>query len=237
MRLVACVSWLALRVATGTSAFPPSSVWATLGLVPVNLICLVLVRKYYRELGLGLREALGVRRGRLERDVLWGLLWLCVLNIPFTLAVGATVFALYGPAAPRAVETIFFDASAQSPLAAVPLLVLSPVAIVPFMLINAPTEELVFRGYALTGLTRAWGAPAGKLVTSGVFGAQHIVFAATPPGMLVYFVAFTAWGLTASLIVRLQGRPLPVAIAHWITIIMLSAPGIVFPILMLVGVV
>lgn len=229
--------WLGLRTTSGITAFPPSTVWATLGLLPVNLLCLWLVRRYYRAEGMGLREALGVRRGRLGRDILWGLLWVCVMNIPFVLAVSGTVFVMYGADTPQAFQMIFHDPAAEIPLEPLPLLVISLLGVLPFMLINAPTEELVFRGFALRGISDRWGAFAGTACTSILFGAQHIFFAASVPGMVVFFVAYVVWGVVAAVIVQRQGRLFPVVIAHWLINVMMSVPGLVFPVLLLTGVV
>src|SRR5699024_11311599 len=76
-------------------------------------ISLLLVRRFYRASGLTLAAALGVRRGQVGRDLLWGLLWLLVLNVPFGAAVAGTVFAMYGADAPAAFETVFYDSSLE----------------------------------------------------------------------------------------------------------------------------
>lgn len=233
--VVTLAMWVVVRAATGVEAFPPNTMWATLGLLPVNVLCLVLVRKFYRDRGMTLRTALGIQKGRIGRDVLWGLLWLVVLNVPFMAVVAGTVFILYGSEAPAAFATIFFDPASAVSLDPVALLVISLVAVVPFMLINAPTEELVFRGYGLDGIASRGSAVAAVFATSFLFGAQHILFAATVPGMLVYFIAFTVWGLCAALIVRRQGRLFPVVVAHWIVNVTMSSPAIVLPILQLSG--
>lgn len=235
--VVTLVMWLVIRATSGVESFPPSTTWATLGLLPVNVLCLVMVRKLYRDDRVSLSSALGVQKGRIGRDVLWGLLWLFVLNVPFMAVVAGTVFALYGSDAPSAFATIFFDPASSVQMEPALLLAISLVAVVPFMLINAPTEELVFRGYGLDGIASRRGGPAAILATSLLFGAQHILFAATVPGMLVYFIAFTVWGLCAGIVVRKQGRLLPVVIAHWIVNIMMSSPAIILPILQLSGVI
>lgn len=160
-----------------------------------------------------------------------------MLNVPFMAVVAGTVFALYGSDAPSAFATIFFDPASSVQMEPAVLLVISLVAVVPFMLINAPTEELVFRGYGLDGIASRWGATAAVFATSLLFGAQHIFFAASVPGMLVYFIAFAVWGLCAALIVRRQGRLFPVVIAHWIVNIVMSSPAIILPILQLSGVI
>lgn len=100
-----------------------------------------------------------------------------------------------------------------------------------------PPEELVFRGYGRLGIESRWGSAIAIATTSLLFGVQHIFFAASAPGMLVFFVAFTVWGLMAALIVRKQGRLFPVIVAHYIINILLSAPALVFPILQLAGVI
>lgn len=233
--ILTVVMWLLIRAATGVASFPPSTTWATLGLLPVNMLCLVLVCSFYQAEGVSLRAALGIQKGRIGRDVLWGLLWLFVLNVPFMAVVAGTVFLLHGNDAPSAFATIFYDPASSVPMEPVVLLVISLVAVVPFMLINAPTEELVFRGYGLDGIASRWGATVAMFATSLLFGAQHILFAATVLGMLVFFIAFTVWGLCAAVIVRKQGRLLPVVIAHWIVNIMLSSPAVLFPILQLTG--
>ena len=235
--VVTCAMWLVVRAASGIGSFPPNTMWAMLGLFPVNVACLILVRTFYRERGVSLRAALGVRKGRVGRDVLWGLLWLVALNLPFVAVVAGTVFALYGSAAPAAFATIFFDPSSSVAMNPFLLLAVSLVAVVPFMLINAPTEELVFRGYSLEAIASRWGAAAAVVATSLAFGVQHTLFAATVPGMLVYFIAFTVWGLCAAWIVRKQGRLFPVVIAHWIVNVLMSSPALVVPVLQIAGVI
>src|SRR5699024_12800705 len=88
------VMWAVARVFFDDASFPPNTMWATLGLLPVNVLCLVLERRCYRAEGWTLLEALGVRRGRVGRDLLWGLLWRVVLMVPFSDAVAQTAFVM-----------------------------------------------------------------------------------------------------------------------------------------------
>lgn len=152
--LITLVMWAVLSVRAGATGFPPNSLWATLGLLPVNVVCLLLMRRWHRAEGRSLAEVLGIRRGNIGRDILWGLLWLVVLNVPFALVIAGMVFALYGGEAPEAFETIFVNPEAETSLGLEVLLLLAVVAVIPFMIINAPTEELVYRGHGLTGLGR-----------------------------------------------------------------------------------
>ena len=114
--ILTVVMWLLIRAATGVASFPPSTTWATLGLLPVNMLCLVLVRRFYQAEGVSLRAALGIQKGRIGRDVLWGLLWLFVLNVPFMAVVAGTVFLLHGNDAPSAFATIFYDPNIRDAL-------------------------------------------------------------------------------------------------------------------------
>lgn len=234
---VSLMMWGILRATTGHGAFPPGAMWATLGLLPVNLACLILIAKLYRRQGISLREAIGIQRGRITKDLGWGLIWLMVLNVPFALVVSGTVWLLYGAQAAEAFATIFIPPQDTATLSPMALLVIALIAVVPFMVLNAPVEELVFRGYGLQGLQQGLGRVGAILATSLVFGLQHVFFAPTVPGMIVYFVAFTVWGGIAALIVTKQRRLFPVIIAHWMVNGLLSAPALVLPILMLTGVV
>lgn len=231
------LTWGSLRATTGHEAFPPGAMWATLGLLPVNIVCLMLVTRRYLQLGLSLWQAMGIQRGRIAKDLGWGLIWLIVLNVPFALAVSGTVWLMYGVHAPEAFATIFTPVQETMTWSPVVLLVVAIIAVIPFILINAPVEELVFRGYSLQVLQHVLGRSGAIAATSLAFGLQHVLFAPTVPGMIVYFVAFTVWGGIAALIVTKQGRLFPVIIAHWIVNCFLSAPALVLPILMLTGVI
>src|SRR5699024_10395309 len=146
------VMWAVASGFFDDASFPPNTMWATLGLLPVNVLCLVLVRRLYRAAGQTLVDALGDRRGRVGSDLLWGLLWLVVLNVPFGAAVAGTVLAMYGADAPAAFETVFFDSSLERYQDPAMLLVIGLISVLPFMVLNAPAEELVFRGCREGGL-------------------------------------------------------------------------------------
>ncbi|MCK1794462.1 CPBP family intramembrane metalloprotease [Streptomyces sp. XM4193] len=47
--------------------------------------------------------------------------------------------------------------------------------------VQAPTEELLFRGFLLPVLCRRWGMAAGVLLTSALFGLAHLINPAAPP--------------------------------------------------------
>lgn len=228
--------WLAARGLHGTAAYPPTPMLAALGLLPVNLLCLVLVSRLLRAEGRSLRAIFAPRRSVL-RDVGWALVWLMVLYVPFVLTVMVAMWLLYGPDMFAAFQSVFFNANAATVASPVWSLALGIIAVLTFAPLNAPAEEAVYRGLAQSKLSTAWGSWPAMLVCSAVFGLQHAFFAPTAAAMIVYVAAFTAWGLGSALIVRRQGRLLPVTIAHFIVNLMTSAPAVLFPILVLTGVV
>ena len=65
--------------------------------IPVNLICLLWLRRRLLAVGSSLKELAGYEPGRLGRDALTGLLWLFVLFIPFVIAVNLGMLLLFGP--------------------------------------------------------------------------------------------------------------------------------------------
>ncbi|MDO5099723.1 MAG: CPBP family intramembrane metalloprotease [Corynebacterium sp.] len=218
--------WLYQQKALGIDGFPPGSFLATIGLLPVNIVCLWLVVALYRRMGVTVRQAVGVRTGRIAVDIGWGLLWFMVLNLPFMVVIWLVMFAIYGTEVLSAFEVIFIDnaavAAGNSPVA----IAVGIVSLIGFVAINALTEELVFRGYGLAGLKRRLGATIAVVSSSVAFGMQHIFFASTGAAMLVYFMAFTVWGLIACVIVRRQGRLFPVLVAHALVNFLGAAPGV-----------
>ncbi|HET9049820.1 MAG TPA: hypothetical protein VFN29_12770, partial [Chiayiivirga sp.] len=107
--LAAAATWLLLAGDDGPGAFPPEFTYAALTILPINLISLWLVRRALHREGIRARDLIDFSWRRLGTDVLWGLLWLVVLWVPFVLAVMGVMFALYGADAFANFETVFYD--------------------------------------------------------------------------------------------------------------------------------
>lgn len=229
-------AWLIMRMADPGAGFPPTPMLASLSLIPVNIISLVLVSRLLRSEGSSLKSLFRPGRSAL-RDGGWGLLWIAVLYIPFVLAVMGTMWVLHGPGMFEAFATVFYDPEAAAIASPLWSLILGLVAVLAFAPLNAPAEESVYRGYAQSRLSAVWSPWPAMLVCSLAFGAQHAFFAPTTDAMIVYVVAFTVWGLGSAIIVRAQRRLLPITIAHFVVNLMTSSPALVFPILVLSGVV
>lgn len=202
---------------------------SALYLLPVNIATLVIVARLLRRDGSSLRDLIGFDRSRLGRDTAWGLLWLTVLWVPFIAAIMGTMALLYGAGMFTAFETVFAPAEASYPEWGFSVsMVLATATVVTFAPLNAPAEEVAYRGYVQGRLAHRMPVLA-VLLPSLAFGVQHIFFATTLTGMLVYGVAFFAWGLGSALIYRWQGRLMPLIVAHIIVNLFTSLPAVILP--------
>ena len=227
---IAAALTVGLFALSGNDVPFPASGYGALYILPVNILSLVLVRWLVHREGGRLRDLIGFSRKRLGRDILWGLLWLMVLYFPFVLAIMGTMFALYGAELFTQFEAVF----APSP-EAVPILpfaaslTLAIVLFVTFTPLNAPVEEVVYRGYAQRNL----GSPTwfAILLPAIAFGIQHMFFSPTLPGMVVYGVAFFVWSVVGGIIYAKQRRLMPLIVAHVLVNLFTSAPALVVPFL------
>ncbi|GAA3738908.1 hypothetical protein GCM10022239_13060 [Leifsonia bigeumensis] len=217
-----------LALAGQPSGLPSVSIFAALFLLPVNIVSFLLVRRLVHRAGSSIRSLIGYGRARLGRDILWGLLWILVLYVPFALAIVGTMFVLFGADAFTSFEAVFAPDPGEIPaLGTVASIIFAVVVFVSFAPLNAPTEELVYRGYSQGGLA-AYPVIA-ILAPSFAFGLQHIFFASTVPGMLVYGVAFFVWGIGSALIYRRQGRLMPLIVAHLLVNLATTVPALLLP--------
>jgi membrane protease YdiL (CAAX protease family) len=219
-----------LLAASGVAVEFPASSLSALYLGPVNVASLLLLRWALHREGRRIRDLIGFDRARLGRDALWGLLWLMVLYLPFAGAIIGTMFLLYGGEAFTSFERVFVPADGYLVMPPALAVVFAVVVVVTFAPLNAPTEELVYRGYAQGGLQESlkWKWLAVVIPAIG-FGLQHIFFATTPPGMLVFAVAFFVWGVGSGLIYLKQGRLMPLIICHLIVNLFTSLPALIVP--------
>ncbi len=199
--------------------------------IPVNVLCLWLLRRRLRAEGSSLRRLAGFDRARLGFDALMGVMWLMVLFVPFVLAVNLAMLLLFGPIGMLAAfETVFTpDAALLEPWPRWFSVASALVTALLFPLTNAPAEELVYRGHAQGGLLAAGRAPwLAVLVPAAAFGLQHLLLAPSAAGMFVYGFAFLGWGAGAGLIYLRQKRLMPLILAHFYTNAMFSVAPLVF---------
>jgi uncharacterized protein len=227
----ACTAaWLLIGWASGTpAAYPVPPLVAAVAMLPVNLICLALVRRRLHREGRSVRGLIGLRPGRLGRDILWGLLWLMVLSVPFAATIMIVMALLHGESTFAAFETVFFDADSLPSLSPVVAFVLAAIAVLTFAPLNAPAEELVYRGTAQQDLARRMPVAVAIVVASIFFGLQHVWYAPTPDAVLVYACAFFVWGVGSGLIAWRQKRLLPLIVAHGLVNLFTTLPALAIP--------
>lgn len=223
---VASVLVWAVFLPTGATAFPPSPLFAVLAMLPVNLVCLWWVRRLVHDRGSRLRDLIGYSRARIGRDVLWGLLWLVVLYVPFVLTVLGVMALQYGGGTFEAFETVFFDPASVPDLPQWAMTILAVVAVLTFAPLNAPVEELVYRGYGRQGLATRMPIALAIVVSALLFGLQHLFYAPTSSAALVYACAFFVWGIGSGIIAQRQGRLMPIILAHFAVNLFTSAPAL-----------
>ncbi|MFC8681614.1 CPBP family intramembrane glutamic endopeptidase [Microbacterium ureisolvens] len=233
---LACgLAWLALVAGTGWSPFPPPPLVSAVAMLPVNVVCLIVVLRRIRATGRRAADLIGYRRGHLGRDILWGLLWLVVLYVPFAATIMLVMWALHGDGMYTAFQTVFFDPEAVPDLSPGVAAVLAIVAVLTFAPLNAPTEELVYRGSAQDDLSSRMPVPAAILVSAALFGLQHVWYAPTTDAVVVYACAFFVWGIGSGIIAWRQRRLLPLIVAHGLVNLFTTLPALVVPFLLANG--
>jgi membrane protease YdiL (CAAX protease family) len=225
-------TWALLTVSGQAVGFSSVTQYSALALAPVNVACLLLLARLLRREGTSISQLAGFERARVGRDLGWGLLWLMVLYVPFALTVLGTMLVMFGADAFTSFERVFApDVHAAGLLPQSVATVLAILTVATFAPLNAPTEELVFRGYAQGRLAHTWPAAFAVLLPAAVFGLQHALFAPTQEGAIVYVAAFFVWGLGSGLIYLRQRRLAPLIYCHIIVNLLTSLPALLVPFL------
>ncbi len=217
--------------------FPPPVDISALYFIVGNVICFFILQGIVRREGVSLAHLLGFSRERLGRDVLWGLLWVMVLYLPFVAALVGTMVLLYGGGAFTRIAELFTPSVIALPALSFGVsLFLAVLTAILFPITNAPVEELYYRGYAQPRIAAATGrAWLGILIPALGFSLQHLLLAPTAAMMVPFAAAFFVWGLGAGIIYRRQQRLMPLMVAHFITNLAAVVPAVVLLVTVLRG--
>lgn len=228
------LTWLILNAVESDVVFPPPAMLAAVAMLPVNIICLWLLSRLLRREGRTIRGMLCFEPRRILKDLLWGLLWLVIMYLPFVGTIMLVTWMQHGSQLFTAMETIFFDPASVPTLTPIAWTVLAIIAVVTFAPLNAPVEELVYRGYA-QGTLRAqgpgqqWPAALAVIVPSTLFGLQHVWYAPTPDAVVSFVCAFFVWGLCSGFIYLRQRRLMPLVFAHGLVNLLFTLPALAVP--------
>ena len=205
---------------------------STIYFTVVNIFSFYVLHRILRKEGSSIKSLIGFRSELLLSDILYGFLWLFVLYIPFVAAVIGTMFLMYGTDLFNNFEVVFagnIDTTTGGRPSWLIWLAACTSLIFPF--INAPIEELMYRGYAQTKFSCYLQQKSlAILIPSLGFALQHVMLAASVQGAIVYAVSFFVWGISSGIIFHKQKRLLPLIICHFIVNIAFS----IFPIIMLI---
>jgi len=144
--LGAALTYAFFALRGNSDAYAMTFAFSNFYLTFVNANTLFLLYRLCQDEGIRLVELIGVGREQLLQDVLLGLLWFFVLYIPFALGVMLVPLLVYDSGVFEQFQSIFappLDTTTTN----LPLW-LAWWGVVVFPLINAPTEELNYRGYA-----------------------------------------------------------------------------------------
>lgn len=223
------IAWAIVSVFEAGAAFPLSPMIAVVAMLPVNIVCLWMVARLLHRQGRTIRSLLGFERRRLLRDLLWGLLWVIVLYLPFTGAILLVTWLQHGSELFERMETVFFDPAGIPTLNPVVWAVLGIIGALTFAPLNAPVEELVYRGFAQSTLRRRWPTVLAIVVPSILFAVQHIWYAPTPGAAAAFVAAFFVWGVGSGLIYLRQRRLMPLVFAHGLVNLFFTLPALAVP--------
>jgi hypothetical protein len=146
------------------------------------------------------------------------------------IAILDTMFLMYGVDLFENFEAVFAGENAGESLSRPGWLIImiAFVALI-FPFVNAPIEEMMYRGYAQIRMVRHFNkAWLGILISSIAFGLQHAFLAATVQGAIVYIAAFFVWGIGSGIIFHKQKRLMPIIFCHFLLNLAFSVFPFVF---------
>lgn len=221
---------LAFRMTGQAVELAAGALFSTLSVTIVNLICLGLLRWRAQVEGFSLGDMIGFARGRWLRDLGSGLLLSMALFALLMIGVFAGVFTVQGLTG-QSFEAIYLGdvdfSQIEMPFWFTVIYAIIAAAIFPIL--NAPVEELVYRGYAQSRLTAASGrAWLGIGIPAIGFGLQHIAFAFTLTAMPALAIGFLLWGIGAGVVANRQQRLAPIIVAHFVSNLSFGVVPLVF---------
>ena len=227
--LVNGVIILAFRLAGQPAGLATGAIFSTLSVTIVNVVCLGLLLWRARVEGFQLRTMMGFQRSRLLRDLGSGLLWSMALFALLMAGMFVMLFVTQRMTGLSFTQIYMGDADFSIEIPQWLTALYAIIAAALFPLLNAPIEELQYRGYAQPRLVAASGSVwVGIVGTAVSFGLQHIAFAYTFTSMPAFVFGFVLWGLGAGIIAYRQQRLAPIIVAHFISNLSFGIVPLVF---------
>jgi hypothetical protein len=196
----------------------------------VNVFCFYLLHRLLKKEGRSIKDVINFRMEHVVKDILFGMLWLVVLYVPFVVTILGIMFVMYGPNLFEHFPTVFAGNEDIFSFARPGwLLWLTAGISCVFPFLNAPIEELMYRGYAqplfISHFKKVW---VGIFIPSVGFALQHIILAVSLQGAIVYAAAFFVWGIGSGIIFHKQKRLFPLIVCHFFVNIAFGVLPMVF---------
>jgi membrane protease YdiL (CAAX protease family) len=203
--------------------------FSTLSVTIVNLLCLGLLRRRAWVEGFALRDMIGFQRERWLHDLGVGVLLSIGLSALLMAGVIGVVFVTQKVTG-LSFEVIYLgEVDFSFEMERTLTIIYALIAAVVFPVLNAPVEEVVYRGYAQSRLIDASGSIRLGIVIPAIgFGLQHIAFAYTLVAMPAFAVGFLLWGIGAGIVAHRQRRLAPIIVTHFISNLSFGIVPLVF---------
>jgi hypothetical protein len=212
--LVQAVVATAFLIHGDSSPWPAQAPWWTVYATLVDIACLLLLSLQARREGIRLVDLFGIDRRRLEREVLWGLLYFVVL-FPIVAGVGS-----------KLASWLVYRTTQLTPAMLAPGLLserqLPRWAVVyslsVFWLVWSPTEEVIYQAYCATRVQALTGSAWVTVTWVGFWWAfQHSVFPLVFDWRLIVFRFLQFLPLVVAFqLIYLRTRQLPrMIVMHW----------------------
>ncbi|MEH7352950.1 CPBP family intramembrane glutamic endopeptidase [Neobacillus drentensis] len=222
--------FLLLKIFGLSFQFPYLPEFSNVYFTVVNVLCFFLLHRLLKKEGRSIKDLIDFRIDRLIKDILFGLLWLLFLYIPFALTTMGIMFVMYGPDLFEHFQTVF---AGNEEIFTFPrphwLLWATACISFVFPFLNAPIEELMYRGYAqplfINHNKKVW---IGIIIPSIGFALQHIILAVSLQGAIVYAAAFFVWGIGSGIIFHTQKRLFPLIVCHFFVNIAFAILPLIF---------
>ncbi|WP_312472140.1 CPBP family intramembrane glutamic endopeptidase [Neobacillus sp.] len=215
--IVLLLLFLMLKIFGLPFHFPYLPEFSNVYFTVVNVLCFFLLQRLLTKEGRSIKELIDFRSDRLIKDIFSGMLWLLVLYVPFVLTVLGVMFIMYGTELFQHFQSVF---NGNEEIFTFPrpgwLIWLTACLSFIFPFLNAPMEELMYRGYAqplfIKHYKKVW---LGILIPAVGFALQHLILAVSLSGAVVYSAAFFVWGIGSGIIFYKQKRLFPLIVCHF----------------------
>ena len=222
--------FLLLKIFSLPFQFPFLPEFSNVYFTVVNVFCFLLLHRLLKKEGRSIKELIDFRIDRVIKDILFGLLWLLVLYVPFVVTIMGVMFVMYGPDLFEHFQTVF---AGNEEIFTFPrpqwLMWLTACISFIFPFLNAPIEELMYRGFAqplfINHYKKVW---IGILIPSIGFALQHVILAASLQGAIIYAAAFFVWGIGSGIIFHTQKRLFPLIVCHFFVNIAFAILPLIF---------